>query len=68
MYWGSGEQIYVTPLGDEEVGVALLTSKRGRRLSDALPDFPAVAKWIAGAETTSSMRGAVTKTRSLRDC
>ena len=67
VYWGSGEQIYVTPLGDEEVGVALLTSKRGRRLSDALPDFPAVAKWIAGAETTSSMRGAVTKTRSLRE-
>ena len=65
VYWGSGEQIYVTPLGDEEVGVALLTSKRGRRLSDALPDFPAVAKWIAGAETTSSMRGAVTKTRRL---
>jgi len=67
VYWGSGEQVYVTPLGDEEVGVALLTSKRGRRLSDALPDFPAVAKWIAGAESTSSMRGAVTKTRSLRE-
>ena len=67
VYWGSGEQIYVTPLGDDEVGVALLTSRRGRRLSDALPDFPAVAKWIAGAESTSSMRGAVTKTRSLRE-
>jgi flavin-dependent dehydrogenase len=67
VHWGSGEQLYVTPLGDEEVGVALLTSKRGRRLSDALPDFPAVAKRIAGAARTSSMRGAVTKTRSLRE-
>ncbi len=51
VYWGSHEQLYVTPLGDDEVGVALLTTKRGRRLSDALPDFPAVAKRIAGAAT-----------------
>ena len=61
------EQLYVTPLGDDEVGVALLTSMRGRRLSDALPDFPAVANRLAGAARTSSMRGAVTRTRSLRE-
>jgi flavin-dependent dehydrogenase len=67
VHWGSGEQLYVTPLGNEEVGVALLTGKRGRLLSDALPDFPAVAKRIAGAARTSGMRGAVTKTRSLRE-
>jgi len=67
VYWGSHEQLYVTALGDDEVGVALLTTKRGRRLSDALPDFPDVAKRIAGAARTSGMRGAVTKTRSLRE-
>ena len=67
VHWGSHEQLYVTPLGDDEVGVALLTTKRGRRLSDALPDFPDVAKRIAGAARTSGMRGAVTKTRSLRE-
>jgi flavin-dependent dehydrogenase len=67
VHWRSGEQLYVTPLGDDEVGVALLTNTRGRRLCDALPDFPAVAKRIADAARTSSMRGAVTKTRSLRE-
>jgi flavin-dependent dehydrogenase len=67
VHWGSGEQLYVTPLGDDEVGIALLTNTRGRRLCDALPDFPPVAKRIAGAANTSSMRGAVTKTRSLRE-
>ena len=67
VYWGSHEQLYVTALGDDEVGVALLTAKPGRRLSDALPDFPGVAKRIAGAARASSVRGAVTKTRSLRE-
>jgi flavin-dependent dehydrogenase len=40
---------------------------RGRRLSDALPDFPAVANRLTGAAHTSSMRGAVTRTRGLRE-
>ena len=55
------------PLGDHEVGAALLTSRRGRRLCDALPDFPEVANRLAGTQRTSSMRGAVTRTRSLRE-
>lgn len=67
VYWGSHEQLYVTALGNDEVGVALLTTKHGRRLSDALPDFPDVAKRIAGAARASCARGAVTKTRSLRE-
>jgi menaquinone-9 beta-reductase len=67
VHWRPCEQLYVTPLGDDEVGVALLTGRRGRKLSDALPDFPAVANRLAGAAATSSMRGAVTRTRGLRE-
>jgi menaquinone-9 beta-reductase len=67
VHWRPCEQLYVTPLGDDEVGVALLTNMGGRRLSDALPDFPAVANRLAGAARTSSMRGAVTRTRGLRE-
>jgi flavin-dependent dehydrogenase len=66
VHWRAHEQLYIAPLGDEEVGVSLLTSTRGRRLTDALPDFPAVAHRLAGAAHTSGMRGAVTRTRSLR--
>jgi flavin-dependent dehydrogenase len=54
-------------LGKDEVGVALLTGTRGRKLSDALPDFPAVRDRLAGAAHTSAMRGAVTRTCSRRD-
>jgi flavin-dependent dehydrogenase len=66
VHWGRREQLYVTPLGRDEIGVALLTSRRGRRVCDALLDFPAVAKRIAGAAPTSKMRGAVTQTCSQR--
>jgi flavin-dependent dehydrogenase len=66
VHWGRGEQLYVTPLGRDEVGIALLTSRRGRTLCDALLDFPAVARRIAGAAPTSSARGAVTQIRSRR--
>jgi flavin-dependent dehydrogenase len=67
VHWRPHEQLYVTPLSDDEVGVALLTRKRGRRLSDALPDFPVVATRLASAARTSTMRGAVTRTRRLRE-
>lgn len=67
VHWRDGEQLYITPLGDHEVGAALLTSSRGRRLCDALPDFPEIAKRLAGVARTSSMRGAVTRTRSLHE-
>jgi flavin-dependent dehydrogenase len=67
VHWRDHEQLYIAPLGDDEVGVSLLTGTRGRRLCDALPDFPAVTHRLAGAARTSSMRGAVTRTRSLRE-
>lgn len=67
VHWRDREQLYIAPLGDHEVGVSLLTSTRGRRLTDALPDFPAVAHRLAGKARTSSVRGAVTRTRSLRE-
>jgi menaquinone-9 beta-reductase len=66
VHWRAHEQLYIAPLGNHEVGVSLLTGTRGRRLTDALPDFPAVAHRLAGAACTSGMRGAVTRTRSLR--
>jgi flavin-dependent dehydrogenase len=66
VHWGDREQLYVTPVGKNEVSIALLTGARGRRLQDALPDFPAVARRLSGASCTSLARGAITKTRALR--
>jgi flavin-dependent dehydrogenase len=66
VHWGHREQLYLTPIGENELSIALLTGTRGRRLRDALPDFPAVAQRLDGASCTSTDRGAVTKTRRLR--
>ncbi|HEX4583151.1 MAG TPA: FAD-dependent monooxygenase [Acidobacteriaceae bacterium] len=67
VHWRDHEQLYITPLREDEVGVTLLTRTRGRKLSDALPDFPVVRNRLAGAARTSSMRGAVTRTHSRRE-
>jgi flavin-dependent dehydrogenase len=67
VHWRDHEQLYITPLGADEVGVTLLTAAPGRKLNDALPDFPAVRKRLANALPTSAMRGAVTRTRHLRE-
>ncbi len=66
VHWGYREQLYITPVAENEVNVALLTSHRGRRVCDALPDFPQVARRLANAAPTSTARGAVTRTRRLR--
>jgi flavin-dependent dehydrogenase len=66
VHWGKREQIYVTPIGAEEVNIALLTGRRDRRLSDALADFPVVARRLAKAERTAAARGAVTRTCMMR--
>jgi flavin-dependent dehydrogenase len=66
VHWGRREQLYITPVAENEVNVALLTSHLGRRVCDALPDFPAVARRLANAAPTSTARGAVTRTRTLR--
>jgi flavin-dependent dehydrogenase len=67
VHWGRHEQLYVTPVGEHEVSIALLTSDPRRRVCDALPEFSEVAWRLANAAATSSVRGAVTRTRTLRE-
>ncbi len=65
VHWGRREQLYITPVGENEINVALLTSHRGRTVCDALPDFPGLARRLATVAATSAARGAVTRTRTL---
>lgn len=57
VYWGQNCQIIVTPVGTEEVGVALLSSDPRQRLEHTLPLFPALAEKLRRAAPTSSERG-----------
>jgi flavin-dependent dehydrogenase len=68
LYWGRHCQVYVTPVGREEVCVALISSSQKLRLriEDALGDFPELYARLKNAEYASNERGAITVTRRLR--
>ncbi len=66
IYWGSGAQMYVTPISPSEVCVALITRDSHLRMERALPQFPALCEKLAGARAATSERGAVSTSRVLR--
>lgn len=66
IYWGSGSQMYVTPVNRTEICVALITRDSHLRLEQALPQFPDLNRKLAGAGAATSERGAVTASRRLR--
>jgi flavin-dependent dehydrogenase len=48
VYWARDIEAYVTPVAEDSVGVAVLTSRQGR-LDDHLAEFPALAARLGGA-------------------
>jgi flavin-dependent dehydrogenase len=67
IHWGERCQIYVTPVANDEVCIALISREPGLKLQDALErHFPMLRARLAGAAATTSERGAVTVSRRLR--
>jgi flavin-dependent dehydrogenase len=58
VYWGPGCEAYVTPVGPDEVGVAMLWSDGKARFDDLLAHFPGLATRLDGAPAASRDRGA----------
>ncbi len=58
VYWGPGCEAYVTPVGPDEVGVAMLWSDGKARFDELLARFPALAAHLDGAPAASRDRGA----------
>jgi len=58
VYWGPGCEAYVTPVGADEVGVAMLWSDGKARFDDLLAHFPGLAARLDGAPAASHDRGA----------
>jgi menaquinone-9 beta-reductase len=57
VHWGEGVEAYVTPVGEREVGVAMLWGGGGD-FDALLARFPAIAARLAGAVQSSRDRGA----------
>ena len=66
VWWSARRQIYVTPLADDEVCIAMISRDRSSRLDGALADFPEIQKRLAKAIPTSTEMGAVTASRRLQ--
>ncbi len=65
VYWGNRMQAYVTPLGNDETCVALISREPRMRLADAWREFPELASNLRAANPSSAERGTVTATRRL---
>jgi 2-polyprenyl-6-methoxyphenol hydroxylase-like FAD-dependent oxidoreductase len=61
LHWGAGCQIYVTPVGPQEVCAAVISRDSHLRLEEALAQFPELAARLAGASRVTAELGAVTR-------
>ena len=57
VHWGPDAEAYVTPIGKNEVGVAML-GPRGVDFATALASFPLLSRRLDGREPTTAVRGA----------
>jgi flavin-dependent dehydrogenase len=66
IYWGAQGQAYVTPVGKEEVCVALISRKRFTSFESGIAQFPALARHLESAQQTASVKGAISISRKLK--
>ena len=57
VHWADGAEAYVTPVADEEIGVALMWAGRADRFDGLLQRFPALARRLANTRARSTDRG-----------
>jgi len=67
VHWGPLGQAYVTPVGDNEICVAVVTRfPEIARTTQIIDSIPALSGKLRDAEVTSRERGSITTTRRLR--
>jgi len=66
VYWTRHGQLYITPVGPEEICVAFITGNPKLRLEDAFAVFPQIHARLKGAHLITREQGAVSATRALR--
>jgi flavin-dependent dehydrogenase len=63
--WTDRGQLYLTPVGNEEICLALITHEPHTRLDHALAMFPAIANRLHGAELITREQGAISRMQAL---
>lgn len=65
LYWGRDAQAYVTPVGNHEVCVVLISRDPLARFASIASEFPQLAERLGSAALTSTERGAVTQSGTI---
>jgi flavin-dependent dehydrogenase len=66
VYWTECGQLYVTPVAEDQVCVALITHQKGTRLDDALKACPELATRLAHSPQITREQGAISASCCLR--
>jgi flavin-dependent dehydrogenase len=66
LHWGRQGEIYVTPVSNDQVCVALISRDPKLRLTEALHRFPELKSRLDGADISSAEKGALTATCKLK--
>ncbi len=66
LHWGRLGEIYVTPVSKDQVCVALISRDPKLRLTEALQRFPELQARLDGAGVSSTEKGALTATCTLK--
>lgn len=60
IHWGHARQVYITPVGSDEVCAAVISRNPHLRVDAAFEEFPALAARLGRTPVVSAERGAVT--------
>ena len=66
IYWGSGCQMYVTPISPQDVCLVVMSRDPHLRFNEALPRFPELRSRLESGSSSTVARGSVTASRRLR--
>jgi flavin-dependent dehydrogenase len=67
VHWADCGQMYVTPVAQDQVCVAMITADPQMRFDVALPRFPKLALRLRGADLCDKTVGAITASRTLHN-
>jgi flavin-dependent dehydrogenase len=65
IYWGQKMQAYITPLGEEEICLALISREPQKSFEEAWRQYPELATRLRNSKAIDAERGAVTAMRTL---
>ena len=65
VYWAPGFQLYVTPVGDRQVGIAVISRDSKIRVASAVAYFPDLARRLRFTQPTGAERGSASISRRL---